>query len=478
MIFGAIMLVLLWLFQVQFLDQFYRVIKTQSVKQATSEIQSNLSTSDYQSSVDEIAMQNDLCVLIVDENQQEIYTSNRGDPRCMIGQFKESEIDSIYNEALAGDGTASRMIETDMNRKQLPGEKEGHGITDSDEPFKWGRGGALQNLTYASVLKLTSDQTVIILVNAEISPVDATVGTIRTQLMIITGILLLVAIALAMLMAKKIGRPIIKINESAKKLATGAYDVEFEGKGYLEIAELNNTLNYAAKELSKVENLRRELIANMSHDLRTPLTMIGGYGEMMRDIPGENTPDNVQIIIDETKRLNNLVNDILDLSKLQAGVQTLTESEFDITLMIQDTIDRIQKMITQQTVDIQFQYETHIHVLADAIKMNQVLYNLINNAMTYCGDDHLILVRQEMQADCVHIEIIDHGQGIETVELPYVWERYYKNTKHHIRADVGTGLGLSIVKSILELHEAQYGVQSEVGKGTTFWITLPIASKS
>lgn len=461
------MLSLLWLFQVQFLDRFYIMIKTNAVKEAASDINASFSISDYKAEIDEIAQRNDLCVSVLNENQKEIYTSNRRDPRCMIDKMKESEISSLYEEAVANGGSAERLISTDENRRTWE-----VGIAAPGLPGKEGKTKMLQNITYASVLKMTEDQSIVVLVNAEISPVDATVGTIRTQLVIITGILMLLALLLAFLMSRKIARPIIETNDSAKRLAKGEYEVQFTGKGYLEISELNDTLNYAAKELNKVRELQRELIANMSHDLRTPLTMISGYGEMMRDIPGENSPENVQIIIDETNRLTNLVNDILDLSKLQSGVQSLNIEAFNITMMIRQLIERYQRMLVSQDYKISFIYEEDIDIAGDEIKLNQVIYNLMNNAMTYCGDDKQVLVKQQRITDGVRIEISDHGPGIAEEELPYVWERYYKTKQHHIRASVGTGLGLSIVKNVLELHKARYGVISKVGEGTTFWIEL------
>lgn len=470
MIFGGIMLALLWLFQVQFLNDFYKTIKSNAVRSAANDINEAIHVEDYKSTVDEIARKNDLCVSILNEDHAEIYTSNRRDPRCMIDKMKESEISSLYESAVANGGSASKLITTDENRKELiddalmDHEKDIIGANDKM------KGRQLQNMTYASVLKMTEDQSIIVLVNAEITPVDATIDAIRMQLSIITVILLLLAIILAMITSKKVAHPIIMMNDTAKHLAKGEYEVAFEGKGYLEISELSDTLNYAAKELSKVQTLQRELIANMSHDLRTPLTMISGYGEMMRDIPGENTPENVQIIIDETNRLTSLVNDILDLSKLQSGTQTLQYTTFNITLLIQALIERYQKMLVSQNYKIQLEYEEELYVNGDEIKLNQVIYNLMNNAMTYCGEDHLVLLKQVKLDDGVRIEIIDHGPGIEADELPYVWERYYKSKQHHIRASVGTGLGLSIVKNILELHKARYGVQSEMHKGTTFWI--------
>ena len=212
----------------------------------------------------------------------------------------------------------------------------------------------------------------------------------------------------------------------------------------------------------------------MSHDLRTPLTMISGYGEVMRDIPGENTAENVQIIIDETKRLTNLVNDMLDLSKLQAGAQEINSSSFNITEEIEHIIARYDKLLTNKDFTIQFQYDKPVFVKADIIKINQVIYNLINNAINYCGDDHKIYVRQLIEKDRVRIEVMDHGDGIEKEQLPYIWERYYKVDKTHVRSKIGSGLGLSIVKAILELHKAEYGVISKRGQGTTFWFKLPL----
>lgn len=468
-IFGAVMLALLWLFQVKFLDQFYRAIKTNAIKNASEEINESFITSSYKESIDAVAQKNDLCVSVLDQNHTEIYTSNRRDPRCMIDKMKGTEIDSLYQEALENGGSAARLIATDENRREWEPPIQQVEIAENRNEKK---GRLLQNITYASVLKMTEDQSIIVLVNAEISPVEATIGTIRTQLVIISMILMVLALILAVLISRKVANPIIATNNSAKKLAKGEYSISFQGKGYLEIQELNDTLNYAAKELNKVQSYQRELIANMSHDLRTPLTMISGYGEMMRDIPGENTPENVQIIIDETNRLTNLVNDILDLSKLQSGVQSLTITTFNLTDLILQLIQRYQKLLSSQEYEIVFEYEEKLDIQADEIKLDQVIYNLINNAMTYCGEDKKVIVRQKRIADGVRLEIIDHGQGIAKEELPYVWERYYKTKQHHIRASVGTGLGLSIVKNILELHKARYGVNSELHKGTTFWIEI------
>lgn len=189
-----------------------------------------------------------------------------------------------------------------------------------------------EGITYTQIVRKESGTKVAVIIDALISPVDATVLTIRTQLICVTFLMLIFALLLAFLISRKISKPIVKINESAKELARGKYETRFDASGYREISELGGTLDYAACELGKTEQLRRDLIANISHDLRTPLTMITGYAEVMRDLPGENTPENVQVIIDETNRLTSLVNDVLDLSRLESSTQEMKYEPFNLTM--------------------------------------------------------------------------------------------------------------------------------------------------
>ncbi len=206
--------------------------------------------------------------------------------------------------------------------------------------------------------------------------------------------------------------------------------------------------------------------------------MITAYSEVMRDLPGENTPENVQVIIDETKRLTVLVNDLLDMSKIQAGVTVLETKEYDLTDSIQATTDRYAKLLEPYGYVIEFQYEEHIIVEADEFKIYQVIYNLISNAVNYTGADKKVLIRQSVKSGSVRIEVADSGAGIPESELKNVWERYYKADKNHKRAVMGSGLGLSIVQNILKLHHAEYGVESREGLGSTFWFELKISEEN
>ena len=256
--------------------------------------------------------------------------------------------------------------------------------------------------------------------------VDAAVNTMKLQLMYITLIVIVLATMIAILLSKYISKPISKLNSTAKLMAAGNYDVVFEGNGYLEVNELNKTLNNTVSELKKTETLRRELMANVSHDLRTPLTMIMGYAEMMRDIPGENSPENLKIIIDEVDRLNVLVNDMLDLSKLSANTAVMHPQIFCVTDNLIEIVDTIQKFNENQGTNIKLQYDQNVEVCADESKIEQVICNFIYNAINYSSPSSLIRVVQEVNGDVVRISVIDEGIGIKEEDLKVIWERYYR----------------------------------------------------
>ena len=250
--------------------------------------------------------------------------------------------------------------------------------------------------------------------------------------------------------------------------------LKYAGGGFREAKDLADTLNYASEELSRSDKMQKELLANISHDLRTPLTMISGYGEVMRDVPGENTPENIQIIIDESTRLSELVNDLLDLSKIQTESVKFEKTRVDLTDAIESTLVRYNKLMERDGFTIEFFSDGNAFVEADKIRMLQVIYNLTNNALNYSGEDKYVCVKQEVNDGKVRISITDHGDGIAPEDIAMIWDRYYKVDRVHKRAVVGTGLGLSIVKGILEAHGATYGVESALGYGSTFWFELPI----
>ena len=203
--------------------------------------------------------------------------------------------------------------------------------------------------------------------------------------------------------------------------------------------------------------------------------MIEGYAEVMRDIPGENSPENVQVIIDETQRLSELVNDLLDLSKIRSGSKKMEVVRVALTELVRETLCRYEKLTEHNGYHIAFVADGTAEIYADRTMILQVVYNLINNAINYTGADKRVTVTQTIRDGRVRIGVADTGEGIDREQLPMIWDRYYKVDRVHRRAMIGTGLGLSIVKGILELHGASYGVESTKGKGSFFWFEFPLA---
>lgn len=461
MAFTAVVMCLLWLFQTVFLEDFYKQIKTHEIKSVASEIAENIGDGDISRQVAAIARSQSVCVLVMNDDGT-VVSSAEGAFSCVIHKMTCAERKEIIDRAKDGGGVYSTVFDMDFINAETGFRPQ---TETSGEPLAKG-------LLYAETVSADGGSYAIML-NSQITPVDATVSTLRIQLLLVTGIVLVLAVVLAVIIMKVVSSPISRVNESAKRLARADYSATFDESGYKEISELASTLNYAASELRKTDELQKELIANVSHDLRTPLTMIGGYAEMMRDIPDENNSANAQIIVDEAKRLTTLVNDTLDLSKLGSGTSPLTLTRFNITETVRNILSRYSELREREGYSVVFEYDRDVFVTADEVKLTQVVYNLINNAVNYCGDDKKVTVRQTVSDGKVRFDISDNGAGIAPEELPTVWDRYYRSKDPHKRAVVGTGLGLSIVRKILDLHNAHYGVSSAVGHGSDFWFELP-----
>lgn len=467
-LFVAFVIGTMWLFQIVWLDDFYRYYKTNQVSAAASAVLDNLDNSEVKVLADQLAKQNDVCILVLDGKYRPVLSSE-DTQFCLIHRMDIRDL-SWWCERAPEDGSALlEQFIVQLYRNDAYNARRFVGMVPPMQETPQ------QSLLYTRRITLPQGGTGYLLLNTIITPLDATVTTLRSQLMLITVVVLLGALGLAALISRNVSRPIIETNQAAKALAHGEYAPPSHGGNYREMAELNTTLARAAEELSQVERLQHELIANISHDLRTPLTMIGGYAEVMRDLPGENTPENMQIIIDETARLSSLVGEVLDFSRLQAGSLPMTIATFDLTAALESIIQRIGKLVASDGYQVTFAPEEHFTVSADEGRIGQVAYNLIGNALTYTGESKQVFVTQQRVAGRVRISIRDTGKGIPQEELPLIWHRYYRTHDTHRRAIIGSGLGLSIVQGILEQHHAPYGVTSREGEGSTFWFELPLA---
>lgn len=310
-------------------------------------------------------------------------------------------------------------------------------------------------------------------VSASITQNDLPSDLLANQMITVTIFCAIISIMVSYLFSKSITRPISEFAATAKKMSSGE-KVKFETVGISEYDELATALNTSMEETENAEKMRRDFLANVSHDLRTPLTMVKAYAEMIRDISGdrpEKRTEHCKVIIDEVDRLTLLVNDILDLSKLQSGARKPEIVPLNLCEVTRRVIERFAIM-TEKGYVLEKKIPATAMVLCDERMLEQILYNLIGNAFSYTGEDKKVSVRVEKTNDGVKVSVTDTGRGIAPSEKDKVWDRYYRASQTK-RAVMGSGIGLSIVKQLFEVNGALYGIDSVVNRGSTFWFTLP-----
>ena len=297
--------------------------------------------------------------------------------------------------------------------------------------------------------------------------------------------LLLVSGITVALMSYFIGRrvltPLVKLSSASKEVARGNFDVTVSDSSKMEeVQSTFRNFNAMVRELKSISTLSSDFIANVSHDLKTPLTMIRSYAEMIRDLSGDNPEKrnaHLQVIIDETDRMSQLVSDMASVSAMRTNKVVLEKDFFDLSSVAASILASYQLLQEQEGYNFVFNTPKDCIVYADKNKIEQVISNLTGNAIKYCGEDKVVIVNIKRVGKKWRLEVSDNGPGIKPEELPHVWDRYYKTSTNYVRPTNGTGLGLAIVKEILTLHHCNYGVDSKFGKGSTFWFELDAAKK-
>lgn len=441
-IFSLVIILFLWLFQVIFINKYYEYTKTKDIKHIAKKLLTAYNSENIYNTLDEISYQENLCIEITSSNSTLYRSSTTSNCLFSKGVLKESFINSGNKE--------------ETYNLQNP---------------------QFANKTILEAIKL--DDNLYAFLSTSLEPLDSTAKILKEQLLIISILILSLSLLIGYFISKRLSKPIVDISQKANLISKGKIKKEFTSDSdILEIEDLNNSLNEMMIELGKTEELEKDLLANVSHDLKTPLTMIKAYAEMVRDLTyndKEKRNSNLNIIIEETDRLALLVNDILTLSKLQQSMDNLTLSEFDLILLIKNILKRFTIYEEKYGYNIIFKH-TNIRKLmikADQKKIEQVLYNLIINAINYTGSDMKVVINISKVNNLYKIEVIDSGKGIDTKDLDNIFDKYYKSEKKHKRNLYGTGLGLSIVKSIFILHDYKYGVDTKKGKGSSFYFYIP-----
>lgn len=315
-------------------------------------------------------------------------------------------------------------------------------------------------------------------VSGSLSRIDTLESSLRWLSLASALIAIVLAFVASGFVAMLITRPVTEVTARAKELARGHFNVNAR-KNYFcsEISELSDALDYASSEISRADAIQKELIANVSHDFKTPLTMIKAYASMIREISGDDKEKrdyHAQVIIDEADRLAALVGDVLDLSKLRAGVGEQAPTAFDLSETVYKIMRRFDYLSDTQGYRFDLELEDELYVYANRERIEQVVYNLVGNAVNYTGEDKRVFVKAFRKGEYCRLEVSDTGRGIPAGELENIWDRYYRIGETHKRPVQGTGLGLSIVKGILQNQNCPFGAESEVGKGSMFWAEIPI----
>lgn len=290
------------------------------------------------------------------------------------------------------------------------------------------------------------------------------------QLWVITAVLLAAALVLSLVLSRRFSRPIVAVTGAAKRMAAGDYSVKTPVTARDEIGQLTQALNELGDELGKTEELRRELIANVSHELRAPLTIIRGYAETVRDVTWPNEEKRTKqldAIVEESARLGSLVTDILDYSKLQSGAESMHLQAFSCAQELGDHVGRFALAAGQRDIVLELTCPEG-DVLFDRAQFAQVVNNLLDNAVRHAKSASRIRVRGEAWGNAMRVSVENAGEPIPPEELPKIWDRYHRAPKQGEAGGLGTGLGLAIVKTILERHGVAYGVESDE-KRTVFW---------
>ena len=442
LILSLVIICILWLVQALFFNSLYRSQKINDLELVANKIKRPYQNKNLDT-INNLAMERSVCIQILNSDFSTIYNSTYFGKGCLqtMDRSNNFQVDFIFSNK----------------------NKDTFEVINKE----------LDTTTFVYAIKLDNNSYAFI--NANIKPIEGTVSLITKELVIITFLILILSFVLSYFIANHISNPIKEISSSANDLAKGNFNTSFNNdSNILELDELSNSLNYAKDELSKTEEYRRDLMANVSHDLKTPLTMIKAYAEMIVDLHSKDKKkqkEDVNTIVSETDRLTLLVNDILELSKTQSNIDTLEYSEFDLIELINNILNKYTYLEKDNYKFIFNHNEDSIIIKADKTKIEQVIYNLINNAINYTGDDNTVTINVTNTNDIL-VEIIDSGKGIKDEDLPYIWDRYYKNKKKHKRNLVGTGLGLSIVKNILELHKFEYGVKTKLNEGSTFYFKV------
>lgn len=333
-------------------------------------------------------------------------------------------------------------------------------------------------LTVQIPVKYENSVIAAIYINTPIPEIQKARFSVFRMFLISTAAAVVLSIMLVYVYSRRLSKPLKEINRAAKAIAGGEFTKRLQIDTNDEIGDLAKSFNQMTENLEHLEEMRSSFIANVSHELRTPMTSIQGFIEGIIDgtITAGNQTKYLKIVRDETSRLSRLVNDLLSLSRLEAGSLKPNITEFDLNELIRLCVINLESMISQKSIQIEANFTNEkTFVKGDSDLVQRIVLNLLHNAVKYTPDYGEITLSTSIQKSKVHVSVADTGAGIAEEDIEHIWERFYKSDKSRGRDKTGTGLGLTIVKSLLNQLGQEIQVKSVPGQGSVFTFTLDLA---
>ena len=440
-------LILLWLLQIVFINSFYESMKIRDTEKVGRAVTTRFGKEDFEDTLLRYSFEKNLSLQVYNEKGGLVFPLNPLDYMYQP-MISGEDFFTYFQPLLKNDKTEETYVNDYKNEES-------------------------SSILYVSYLGVEAGEKYFLAVSTNVDPVDSTVEILKDQLIIVSTISLVLAFILSLYLSSRLARPLSDMAKTARALGQGNYDVQFKEQDYTEMNDLARTLNYATGELTDALEMRKDLIANVSHDFKTPLTVIKSYGEMIRDISGDNKElreKHVETILEETDYLTHFVNDLLDLSRVESGLGQLDSEPVDLNALTKDVLCRFKNL---ERRGYQFVIHGEGTMVCDENKLRQVIYNFITNAVNYSTDKKRIDIYMIEQRGYITYCVRDYGRGMADEDRDKIWERFYRGRDNHERQVVGTGLGLFICKNILDLHGFDYGVKSKLGVGTTFYFKGP-----
>ncbi|SNX54255.1 HAMP domain-containing sensor histidine kinase [Thermoanaerobacterium sp. RBIITD] len=309
-----------------------------------------------------------------------------------------------------------------------------------------------------------------LIMSIPMSIITDTAAIFKEEFFLILLISIIIIIIVSSIMSKKLTKPINNLKKAAHDIASGNLNVKIDLKTSDEIEDLAASMNDMAVNLNRAEKFRKDLIANITHDLKTPLGLIKGYCEMLLDFYGDDKHKRdayLNTMIKEVDRMSKMIDNVLSLSKLQSGLIKLNISSFNLKSLVEEVVNSFEPLLREKNINIKMD-NIDVMVNADKELIRRVFINIISNSIKSIKDSGVITITSMQDDGYVKIKISDTGKGMSKEDLQNIFKKFYKGEQS------GTGLGLAIVKEILDLHGSKYFFESEINKGTSFFFTLNI----